>query len=205
MACPCVNIMSESSELVDQKAEFQALVLTNLDSMYNYAQILARNQSEVEDLLQETLLRAFRAFESYKRHLSFRVWLFKIMKNAHIDHVRRLRVRPVEEEWKGEEVLANDLTKEVLLYPVPLNPEEILLRRLTLEEVRDAIRRLPTVLREAVELREIEGLSYHEIADIIGKPIGTVMSRLYRGRQLLRSFLQEPSTTRMKSRSGYGL
>lgn len=190
---------------MDQKAEFQALAQKNLDSMYSYAQILARTQSEADDLLQETLIRAYRAFGSYKRHLSFKAWLFKIMKNAHIDQVRRLRVRPVEEEWKGDEEQAKDLTKDVLLYPVPLNPEQILLRRLTLEEVREAIRRLPTILREVLELREIEGLSYREIAEIIDKPIGTVMSRLYRGRHLLRSFLQESSTGWVKPRSAHGL
>jgi RNA polymerase sigma-70 factor (ECF subfamily) len=108
-------------------------------------------------------MRAFRSFRSFKPHLSFKVWLFKIMKNAHLDQVRRLWVRPVEEELKGEEELAKDLTKEVLLYLIPLNPEEILLRRLTLEEVKEAVQRLPGIWREIVELREIEGLSYQEI------------------------------------------
>ena len=189
---------------MDQRVEFQTLVLKDLDSMYNYALILRRNGPEADDLLQETLLRAFRAFGSFKRHLSFKVWLFKIMKNAHLDWGRRLRVRP-EEEWKGEEALAQEGTRDLVLFPVPLTPEEILLRRLKVEEVREAICRLPTILREVVELREIEGLSYQEIADIIDKPIGTVMSRLYRGRNLLRSFLQERSTEPLKSRAAYGL
>ena len=190
---------------MDQKAEFQALTLRNQDSMYSYAQILTRNDPEADDLLQETFLRAFRAFGSYKRHLSFKVWLFKIMKNAFIDRERRLRVRPVEVEWKGDEGLPKGLTRELVLCAVPLNPEEILLRRLTIEEVREAIRRLPAVMREVVELREIEGLSYQEIAMIIGKPIGTVMSRLYRGRNLLRSSLQESAGGGLKPRSSYGL
>lgn len=73
---------------------------------------------------------------------------------------------------------------------VPLNPEEILLRRLDIEEVRAGIRRLPPAWREAMELRDIEGLSYQEIAHVTGRPVGTVMSRLYRGRNMLRAFLQ---------------
>jgi len=190
---------------MDPKAEFHELACKNLDSMYSYAQVLTRNGSEADDLLQETLLRAFRAFGSFKRELSFKVWLFRIMKNGHIDRERRLRIRPVEEEWKGEEGLPKDLTKAVALYPVPLNPEEILLRRLTVEEVREAIRRLPPVWREVVQLREMEGLAYREIAEVIDKPIGTVMSRLYRGRNLLRSFLQDPLSERLKSRSIHGL
>lgn len=190
---------------MDPKAEFQELARRNLDSMYSYAQVLSRNETEADDLLQETLLRAFRGFGSFKPQLSFKVWLFKIMKNLHFDRQRRLRVRPVEEEWKGEEGLPKDLTKAVALYPVPLNPEEMLLRRLTVEEVREAIRGLPSVWREVVQLREIEGLAYREIAEVIGKPIGTVMSRLYRGRNLLRSVLQDPLGGRLKSRSIHGL
>ncbi len=173
--------------------------------MHGYARLLARNESEVDDLLQESLLRAFRGFDSFKADLSFKVWIFKIIKNAQIDRARRRRVRPVEEEWPDDEGVLNDRSKEVLLYPVPLNPEEILLRRVTIEAVREAIRRLPTVLREVLELREIEGLSYQEIAGILDRPVGTVMSRLYRGRNLVRSLLQEPPIGELKSRSAYGL
>jgi RNA polymerase sigma-70 factor (ECF subfamily) len=190
---------------VDPRKEFQDLALTHLDSMYSYALLLTRDDWEADDLLQEALLRGFRSFGSFNARLSFKAWSFKIIKNAHIDRWRRLRGRPGEEEWQGEEGLLKDPTKEVFLYPVPLNPEEILLRRLAVEEVRDAIRQLPGVLREVVELREIEGLSYHEIAEILGKPIGTVMSRLYRGRNLVRSHLQEPSAGGLRSRSAYGL
>ncbi len=192
---------------MDERAEFQELFLTHLDSFHSYALLLNRNAAEADDLLQETLLRAFRGFGTFRRHLSFKVWVFKIMKNAQIDRVRRLRVRPVEveEDWQGEDGQIKDVTKEVLLYPVPLNPEEILLRRVTIEQVREAIRNLPSALREVVELREMEGLSYREIAAVIGKPVGTVMSRLYRGRNLVRSILQEPSPAGLQSRSAYGL
>jgi len=191
---------------MDERAEFQELCLTHLDSFYNYALVLSRSASEAEDLLQETFLRAFRGFGSYKHDHSFKVWVFKIMKNAQIDRGRRLRVRPVEEEWRGDDGQGKDLAKEVFLYPVPLNPEETLLRRVTIEEVRDAIRSLPNILREVVELREIEGLSYQQIAGILGKPVGTIMSRLYRGRNLIRSLLLEPpSADQLKSRSAYGL
>ncbi len=190
---------------MDPKAGFQELALRYLDSMHGYARVLARNESEADDLLQESLLRAFRGFDSFKADLSFKVWVFKIIKNAYIDRARRRRVRPVEEEWPDDEGALKDPAKEVVLYPVPLNPEEILLRRLTIEAVREAIRRLPTALREVVELREIEGLSYQEIAGILDRPVGTVMSRLYRGRNLVRSFLQEPSAGELKSRSAYGL
>jgi RNA polymerase sigma factor (sigma-70 family) len=171
---------------VDQKAEFQAVVLANLDSLYNYARVLTGRRWEAEDLLQEALVRAFRAFASFDRNLSAKAWLFKIMKNAYIDRGRRERARSVEEDWS--------------IYPVPLSPdpEDLLMRMLTAEAVREGIRRLPPVWREVVELREIEGLSYQEIAEVIGKPIGTVMSRLSRGRDLLRAVLQEPRGERVR-------
>jgi RNA polymerase sigma-70 factor (ECF subfamily) len=190
---------------MEQQAEFQDLVLSDLDSAYSYALTLAGSRPEAEDLLQETLLRAFRAFGSYKRHLSFKVWLFKIMKNAHIDRERRKRVRQLGDAWNRPQVSQEDVTQEVLPYPVPSNPEELLLRRIAIEAVREAIRRLPFMLREVVELRDIQGLSYQKIAEVIDKPIGTVMSRLYRGRNLLRSMLQDASDTSMQSRSAYGL
>ena len=191
---------------MDERAEFQELSLTHLDSFYNYARALTGGASEAEDLLQETLLRAFRGFRSFKRELSFKVWVFRIMKNAQIDRGRRLRARPAEEEWPGEAEPGEDAARDVLLYPVPLNPEEILVQRVTIEEVREAMRRLPGPLREVVELREMEGLSYQEIASVLAKPIGTVMSRLYRGRNLVRLMLQESSSGGgLKPRRAYGL
>jgi RNA polymerase sigma-70 factor (ECF subfamily) len=173
---------------VDQRAEFQAIVLTNLDSLYNYARVLTGKPWDAEDLLQEALFRAYRAFASFDRNLSAKAWLFKIIKNAYIDRGRRERARPVEEEWGVDGV------------PLSPDPEDLLMRTLTAEAVREGIRRLPPVWREVVELREIEGLSYQEIADVIGKPIGTVMSRLSRGRDVLRAALQGPRGDRVTSR-----
>jgi RNA polymerase sigma-70 factor, ECF subfamily len=164
-------------------AEFRELALKYMDSLYNYARILTRHETEAEDLLQESLLRAFRGHASLDRDLSPKAWLLKIMKNAHADRGRRKRARPLEEELQEEHGVAGSA--------LPLNPEEILLRRLAIDDVRSAIRRLPPLWREALELREIEGLSYQEIARIIDRPIGTVMSRLSRARNLLRSFLQD--------------
>jgi RNA polymerase sigma-70 factor (ECF subfamily) len=183
---------------MEPNAECQELVLRELDAAYSYALTLAGSRPEAEDLLQETLLRAYRAFGSYKRHLSFKVWLFKIMKNAHIDRQRRRRVRQGG-DWGRQQEGGEEATREVLPYPVPLNPEELLLRRLTIEEVRDAIRRLPVVLRD------LQGLSYQRIAEVIDKPIGTVMSRLYRGRNLLRSILQESADAAVRPGGAYGV
>jgi RNA polymerase sigma-70 factor, ECF subfamily len=172
---------------LDDGVPFQELALKYLDSLYNYGRLLTRDETHAEDLVQETLLRAFRYRASVNYELNPKAWLFRIMRNTHIDCHRARAVRPSEvpfpESGPGgpadDEALAPDL----------LDPEEILLRRLAIADVRSAIRQLPAALRETVELRDVEGLSYREIAMVTDKPIGTVMSRLARGRNLVRTAL----------------
>jgi RNA polymerase sigma-70 factor, ECF subfamily len=175
---------------MDRRSEFQGLVRTYLDSLYNYALVLTRRAEDAEDLLQEGLVRAYEGFGTFDRSLSFKPWILTIVRNVQIDRQRRRRVRPPEESLAPDEA-EPVVPMEGPLCSIPLAPEDILLRRETVEQVRDAIRRLPPLLREIVELRDIEGLSYREIATIVGRPIGTVMSRLYRGRNLLRTYLIE--------------
>jgi RNA polymerase sigma-70 factor, ECF subfamily len=175
---------------VDSGVEYQGLVLSQLDSLYNYALVLTRRSEDAEDLLQEVLVRGFQSFAGFDRSLSFKGWMFTIIKNAYIDRFRRQRRLPPEEPlWaSGEEPV---LSLDNPLCSVPLAPEDLLLRREAIEQVREAIRRLPEEMREVVELRDVEGLSYREIAHVVNRPIGTVMSRLYRGRNLLRTCLVE--------------
>jgi len=175
---------------VDSGVEYQGLVLSHLDSLYNYALVLTRRSEDAEDLLQEVLVRGFQGFASFDQTLSFKGWMFTIIKNAYIDRFRRQRRLPPEEPlWaSGEEPV---LSLDNPLCSVPLAPEDLLLRREAIEQVREAIRRLPEEMREVVELRDVEGLSYREIAHVVNRPIGTVMSRLYRGRNLLRTCLVE--------------
>jgi RNA polymerase sigma-70 factor, ECF subfamily len=175
---------------VDSGVEYQGLILGHLDSLYNYALVLTRRSEDAEDLLQEVLVRGFQGFASFDQTLSFKGWMFTIIKNAYIDRFRRQRRLPPEEPlWAaGEEPV---LSLDNPLCSVPLAPEDLLLRREAIEQVREAIRRLPEEMREVVELRDVEGLSYREIAHVVNRPIGTVMSRLYRGRNLLRTCLVE--------------
>jgi RNA polymerase sigma-70 factor, ECF subfamily len=175
---------------VDDAVQFQELALKHLDSLYNYGRLLTRDDTEAEDLLQETLLRAFRHRATLDPALNPKAWLFKVMRNAHIDRCRGRTARPSEVALPADEASEQRETEASELRPALLDPEEILLRRVAIAEVRAAIRQLPPALREAVELRDIEGLSYREIAAVIGRPIGTVMSRLARGRNLLRAALQ---------------
>ena len=175
---------------MDSGVEYQGLVLSHLDSLHNYALVLTRRSEDAEDLLQEVLVRGFQGFDGFDRSLSFKGWMFTIIKNTYIDRFRRQRRLPPEEPlWaSGEEPV---LSVDNPLCSVPLAPEDLLLRREAIEQVREAIRRLPEEMREVVELRDVEGLSYREIAHVVNRPIGTVMSRLYRGRNLLRTCLVE--------------
>lgn len=176
---------------MDRSSEFQDLVRKYLNSLYNYALVLTRHVEDAEDLLQESLVRAYGGLHTFDRSLRFKPWIFTIIRNVQIDRQRRRRVRPSEAPLGREEEAEPVVSTESPLYSIPLAPEDILVRRETVERVRDAIRRLPPLLRETVELRDIEGLSYGEIATIVSRPIGTVMSRLYRGRNLLRTYLVE--------------
>jgi RNA polymerase sigma-70 factor, ECF subfamily len=185
----------------DEEAEFHRLALDHLDSLYNYAKLLARKPEDSEDLLQEALVRAFGAFRRFDRSLSYKAWMFTIIKNAHIDRLRRQRSSVIEEH-AGNDWPVEAMSAESPLSSIPLAPDDILLRRETIGQVRDAIRRLPPALQEVVELRDIEGLSYHQIAGIVNRPLGTVMSRLYRGRNLLRTFLVEPKRASQNAARG---
>jgi len=175
---------------VDDTVQFQELALKCLDPLYNYARLLTRDATDAEDLLQETLLRGFRHRTTIDPTLNPKAWLFKVMRNVHIDRCRGRSVRPTEVALSNGDGSEQGEAEASELRPSLLDPEEILLRRVAIAEVRSAICQLPPVLREAVELRDIEGLSYREIAAVIGRPIGTVMSRLARGRNLLRAALQ---------------
>ena len=174
-----------------EASEFQRLVMSELDSLYGYGLVLTHDRADAEDLLQDTLLRAFRSFSTFDRNRSCKVWLFQIMKNIQIDQYRRRRSKPVEEEFEDERTVTSDPSREVDLFPAPTDPERLLIRRLMIEEIREAIRRLPPLWQEVVQLRDIEGMTYAEIGQILEKPIGTVMSRLHRGRNQLRVFLLE--------------
>jgi RNA polymerase sigma-70 factor, ECF subfamily len=174
---------------VDKGAEYQIYVRGCLDSLHNYALLVARPPEDYEDVLQEALIRGFQGFDTFDRTLPFRAWMVAIIRNTCIDRHRQRKQRPLEESLDDER---NSEALDTALYAIPLAPEDVLLRQETIEHVREGIRRLPLLLREVVELRDIEGFSYRTIATIIQRPIGTVMSRLYRGRNVLRANLVQP-------------
>ena len=158
--------------------------LEYLDALYSYALALTRDETEAEDLVQETYLRAVRAFGDLAPNSNLKGWLFVILRNAWLNQLRHTRSGPRFVELESEEASSNGWSASGMS-----DPYVLYLRKLEREEIVDAIARLPVLHREIVILRDIEGFSYQEIAGMIGCPAGTVMSRLGRAREKLRRIL----------------
>ena len=158
---------------------FEETVLPHLDAAFNYARWLTKSHAEAEDVVQDACIRAMRYFSSF-RDDDARAWLFTIVRNTWYSRVSR-----------QANVAATGLNDEQDQRPDnALDPEERLLQLHTVALVREAVEQLPVDFREAIVLREIEGLSYKEIAAVVGVPIGTVMSRLARARERLQTILK---------------
>ena len=164
------------------RARFETLMLPLMNDAYNLARWLMRNQEDAEDMVQESYLKAFRFFASFHEGTNCRAWLLQIVRNTCYTALgaRKLRQKevPIDQE--------NDQVED----PSPLPPAS-LIKKATVEAVREAIEALPVDFREALVLRELEGLSYKEISEVIGVPMGTVMSRLARARHQLYLILSE--------------
>jgi RNA polymerase sigma factor (sigma-70 family) len=159
---------------------FQALAMPHLDAAYNLARWLSRNPGDAEDIVQEAFLRAFRFFDSFRGELA-RPWLLSIVRRVWYDEWRR---RASSEEVAPFDELRDDAQLDGWETAVP-DPETLAIRAQDVRDVQAALQRLPVEYREVVVLREMEDLSYREIAVIADVPVGTVMSRLARGRRRL--------------------
>jgi RNA polymerase sigma-70 factor (ECF subfamily) len=173
----------QSSPGAGHVAEFNRVILPHLDGAYNLARYLSRDATLAEDVVQDAMVRAFRAFPQF-RGGSARAWLFAIVRNccrtAQASAAGRVAL-VIHESSLGDEAAAK-LNDHADTRPTP---EEEVMRQADVGLVRTAIEAIPEPFREAVVLRELEDLSYAEIAEVTGVPIGTVMSRLARGRAML--------------------
>jgi RNA polymerase sigma-70 factor (ECF subfamily) len=176
----------------DDRERFQSLVEEHLDGLFGAALRLTRNRTKAEDLLQETFLRAWRSFHTFRLGTNARAWLYRILMNAYIDGYRKHAREPevVDQEDVDEFYLYSKVQESEDLRRAG-NPEEVLLANLMDADVKGALDSLRDAFREVVVLADIEGFSYKEIADMLHIPIGTVMSRLHRGRRQLQVKLWE--------------
>ncbi len=172
--------------ITQKQREFQSEALPHMDFLYNYALRMTYNSSDAEDLVQETFLKAFRFWDSYEKGTNIRAWLFRIMKNAYINRYRKEKKEPETVEYDEVENFYNSV-RETASESSDL--QETLYNNLLEDDVATAIAELPEDFRTVVILCDIEGLTYEEVAEFVDCPIGTVRSRLHRGRKLLRAKL----------------
>jgi RNA polymerase sigma-70 factor, ECF subfamily len=170
--------------------EFDGEVLPYVDILYANALRLTRSRADAEDLVQDTILRAFRFFDRFERGTNIKAWLLRIQYNTFVNRYRRsTRERDIKESMTlqpvGEDVISRDALRSLT------DPVGTALRPLIAGELEAALAALPEDHRMVVVLADIEELSYKEIAEVLGCPIGTVMSRLHRARRTLRGRLLE--------------
>jgi RNA polymerase sigma-70 factor (ECF subfamily) len=165
----------------EQRERFEQIVLPHLDAAYNLARWLTNNNQDAQDVVQEACLRALKFFNTFRGE-NARAWLLTIVRRTCYSWLSKNRAqRPLLEPTEELDALED---------PGP-NPDVLLARTSDLEAVRQAVEQLPDEFREAIVLREMEGLSYKEIADAVSVPIGTVMSRLARARKQLQQYLTQ--------------
>jgi RNA polymerase sigma-70 factor (ECF subfamily) len=169
------------------RARFERDVIPFMGQLYPAALRMTRNASDAEDLIQETFVKAFAGFHQFKPGTNLRAWLHRILANTFINSYRKKRREPVQD--LGVDFQEDWQTSNDPLTPPVASAEAQALERLADSEILRALRDLPTEFRVAIYLADIEGYPYREIADIMGIPLGTVMSRLHRGRAKLRQRL----------------
>jgi RNA polymerase sigma-70 factor (ECF subfamily) len=171
-----------------KQIEFQREALVHLHSLYNYALHITMNPADAQDLVQETYLKAYRFFNSFERGTNCKAWLFKILKNNYINIFRKNAKEPGKVDYD----LIKDFYHSIKDTRVDTTEAESdYFHSLLNEEVAQALHSLPEEFREVIQLCDLEGFTYEEIANMVESPIGTVRSRLYRGRKLLRTQLEE--------------
>jgi RNA polymerase sigma-70 factor (ECF subfamily) len=170
--------------------DFEAGVLAQLDSLYRTALRLTRNQQEAEDLVQETMLKAFRFANTYQRGTNLRAWLFRILNTSAINRYRKQATHPSTTPLpEGEEFYLYNRIRDINGQELSTGAEDEVLSQYLDEDVYQALNDLPLNFRMPIILADIEGLSYKEIAQALNIPIGTVMSRISRARRHLQRSL----------------
>jgi RNA polymerase sigma-70 factor (ECF subfamily) len=182
--------MADQATFVDEAMEF-------MPSLYSAALRMTRNPADAEDLVQETYLKAYRGFGGFQEGTNLKAWLYRILTNTFINTYRAKKRRPEERELdEGEDLYLYRRLGGLEAARAGRSAEDELMDFFTDAEVKEAVESLPEQFRMAVLLADVEGFSYKEIAEILDIPIGTVMSRLHRGRKALQKKLYEFATER---------
>lgn len=173
---------------VQKQEDFEEEIIPHLDAMYNFALRLTSDPNDAEDLVQDTIVKAFRFFSSYEKGTNAKAWLFRILKNSYINNYRKKSKQPNQVDYDEVssfyETIRADRTDTSDL-------EDRMFRELIDDDISNALEELPEDFRTVVLLCDVEGFTYEEIANMLDVPIGTIRSRLHRGRNLLKSQLMD--------------
>lgn len=173
---------------VQKQEDFEDEIIPHLDAMYNFALRLTSDPNDAEDLVQDTIVKAFRFFSSYEKGTNAKAWLFRILKNSYINNYRKKSKQPNQVDYDEVssfyETIRADRTDTSDL-------EDRMFRELIDDDISNALEELPEDFRTVVLLCDVEDFTYEEIANMLDVPIGTIRSRLHRGRNLLKAQLMD--------------
>lgn len=177
-----------TKEEVQKQEDFEEEIIPHLDALYNFALRLTSDPNDAEDLVQDTIVKAFRFFSSYEKGTNAKAWLFRILKNSYINNYRKESKQPNQVDYDEVATFYETIRAE---RTDTSDLEDRMFRELIDDDISNALEELPEDFRTVVLLCDVEGFTYEEIANMLDVPIGTIRSRLHRGRNLLKAELMD--------------